>query len=183
MGSMSVAVGTVKPPSIDDGRVLSAVYCDQAGRAESRDRRNANDVRCAGFRVDDQLVGRRNDAQHGQRRTRTVLYFTVKDGKLGRGHRRMAAANLVPGTNESFTGNGGAANVPFLFERDRNGRGIAFYASKVRSRDIRFARGGRCCVRKTHRTLKIKTHNHSCPPHPPRPRYGVAVAVEGLRGE
>lgn len=70
----------------------------------------------------------------------TFYDVTVKDGKLLIAHRRMTAATLTPGARETFTGTGGAANVTFSFERDRNGQVIAFYAGNGRARDIRFAR-------------------------------------------
>jgi CubicO group peptidase (beta-lactamase class C family) len=70
----------------------------------------------------------------------TFYELTVKDGRLVATNRRMAAANLTPGAKETFTGNGGLANVTFVFERDRNGQVIAFYAANGRARDIRFAR-------------------------------------------
>jgi len=55
-------------------------------------------------------------------------------------HRRMDAATLNAGAKETFTGTGDAANVTLVFERDRNGQVIAFYAGNGRARDIRFAR-------------------------------------------
>ena len=70
----------------------------------------------------------------------TFYDVTVKDGKLMIGHRRMDATIFNPGAKETFTGTGDAANVTVVFERDRNGQVIAFYAGNVRSRDVRFAR-------------------------------------------
>ena len=66
--------------------------------------------------------------------------ITVEDGKLMVSHRRMDAATLNAGAKETFTGTGDAANVTLVFERDRNGQVIAFYAGNGRARDIRFAR-------------------------------------------
>jgi len=43
------------------------------------------------------------------------------------------AALLVAGT-------GDVADVTYVFERDRNGQVIAFYAGNGRARDVRFAR-------------------------------------------
>ena len=65
---------------------------------------------------------------------------TVKDGKLMVGHRRMDATTYNPGAKESFTGTGDAASITLVFERDRNGQVIAFYAGNGRARDVRFAR-------------------------------------------
>jgi CubicO group peptidase (beta-lactamase class C family) len=70
----------------------------------------------------------------------TFYDLSVKDGKLVITHRRMDAAPLQPGVKDTFTGTGGATNVTLVFERDRNGQVIAFYAGNVRSRDMRFAR-------------------------------------------
>lgn len=70
----------------------------------------------------------------------TFYEVSVKDGKLVIAHRRLDATTLQPGTKETFSGTGAAANVTFVFERDRNGQVTAFYAGNGRSRDIRFAR-------------------------------------------
>jgi CubicO group peptidase (beta-lactamase class C family) len=70
----------------------------------------------------------------------TFYDISVKDGKLIITHRRLDAAPLLPGVKDTFTGTGGAANVTLVFERDRNGQVIAFYAGNVRSRDMRFTR-------------------------------------------
>lgn len=70
----------------------------------------------------------------------TFYDISVKDGKLSIASRRMPAASLTPGVKDTFTGTGGAANVTMVFERDRHGQVIAFYAGNVRARDIRFAR-------------------------------------------
>jgi hypothetical protein len=64
----------------------------------------------------------------------------VKDRKLVVANRRLAATTFAPSAKETFTGTGDAANLTFVFERDRNGQVIAFYAGNGRSRDIRFAR-------------------------------------------
>ena len=70
----------------------------------------------------------------------TFYDITVKDGKLVVAHRRMAATNFLPGAKETFSGTGDAANITVVFERDRNGQVIAFYAGNGRARDVRFAR-------------------------------------------
>ncbi len=70
----------------------------------------------------------------------TFYDVTVKDGKLMVGHRRMNATMFNPGAKETFSGTGDAATVTIVFERDRNGQVIAFYAGNGRARDIRFAR-------------------------------------------
>lgn len=68
----------------------------------------------------------------------TFYEVTVKDGKLVVTNRRLDATTLQPGAKETFTGTG--SNVTFVFERDRNGQVIAFYAGNGRARDIRFGR-------------------------------------------
>jgi hypothetical protein len=45
-------------------------------------------------------------------------------------------ANLTAGEKDSFAGGG----FSFSFERDRNGRVIAFYLSNGRTRNVRFER-------------------------------------------
>ncbi len=50
---------------------------------------------------------------------------------------RMGDMPLTPGEPESFTS---TSNITLEFERDRNGRVVAFYASNARSRDVRFVR-------------------------------------------
>ena len=70
----------------------------------------------------------------------TFYDVTVKDGKLMVGHRRMDATVFTPGAKETFTGTGDVAGVTVVFERDRNGQVIAFYAGNGRARDVRFAR-------------------------------------------
>ena len=70
----------------------------------------------------------------------TFYDVTVKDGKLMVGNRRTDATNFASGAKETFTGTGDAGNVTIVFERDRNGQVIAFYAGNGRARDIRFAR-------------------------------------------
>jgi CubicO group peptidase (beta-lactamase class C family) len=70
----------------------------------------------------------------------TFYDISVKDGKLIVTHRRLDAAPLLPGVKDTFTATGGAGNVTLVFERDRNGQVIAFYAGNGRSRDIRFGR-------------------------------------------
>ena len=61
----------------------------------------------------------------------------MKGGKLVVANRRLDLMTLEPSAKESFAGTGG---VTFVFERDRNGQVIAFYAGNGRARDIRFAR-------------------------------------------
>ena len=70
----------------------------------------------------------------------TFYDVTVKDGKLMVGHRRMDATTFSPSAKETFTGSGDAGNVTIVFERDRSGQVIAFYAGNGRARDVRFAR-------------------------------------------
>lgn len=66
--------------------------------------------------------------------------IAVKDGNLVVAHRRMPATTFMPGAKETFSGTGTAATITVFFERDRNGRVIAFYAGNGRARDVRFAR-------------------------------------------
>ncbi|MCE9603121.1 MAG: serine hydrolase [Gemmatimonadetes bacterium] len=70
----------------------------------------------------------------------TFYEISVKDGKLMVANRRTDAGPIVPDAKDAFTGTGGAADVTLVFERDRNGQVIAFYAGNGRARDIRFAR-------------------------------------------
>ena len=71
----------------------------------------------------------------------TFYDVSMKDGKLVVANRRLdSPVPFVPGAKETFIGTGDAAAVTFVFERDRNGQVIAFYAGNGRARDIRFAR-------------------------------------------
>jgi hypothetical protein len=70
----------------------------------------------------------------------TFYDVIVKEGKLQVTHRRMDATTFNPGAKETFSGTGDAASVTIVFERDRSGQVIAFYAGNGRARDVRFAR-------------------------------------------
>lgn len=64
----------------------------------------------------------------------------VADSTLVVDHRRMATVRLATGPRDSFTGNGPLEGVTMAFERDRNGKVIAFYLSNGRTRNVRFER-------------------------------------------
>lgn len=70
----------------------------------------------------------------------TFYDITEKGGRLVVSNRRFASASLVPRAKETFGGSGDIADVTLVFERDRNGGVIGFYAGNGRARDIRFAR-------------------------------------------
>ena len=70
----------------------------------------------------------------------TFFEVAVKEAKLVVVNRRTDPATFAPGARDRFDGSGGAAGTTLAFERDRNGRIIAFYASNGRARDVRFAR-------------------------------------------
>lgn len=70
----------------------------------------------------------------------TFYDIAEKGGRLVVSNRRFASAPLVPRAKETFGGSGDIADVTLVFERDRNGGVIAFYAGNGRARDIRFAR-------------------------------------------
>jgi hypothetical protein len=65
-------------------------------------------------------------------------YFTIAldEGRLVARQTRLDDANLTAGEKDSFAGGG----FNFSFERDRNGRVIAFYLSNGRTRNVRFER-------------------------------------------
>ena len=66
----------------------------------------------------------------------TFYHFTVEEGELVLGQRRLDRTTLAPGEEDAFSGGG----LSLEFERDRNGRVTGFYVSNVRTRDVRFAR-------------------------------------------
>ena len=70
----------------------------------------------------------------------TFFEVAVKEGKLVLVNRRTDPVTFVPGARDRFDGSGDAAGTTLAFERDRNGRIIAFYAANGRARDVRFAR-------------------------------------------
>ncbi|MBL8958394.1 MAG: hypothetical protein JNJ98_00965, partial [Gemmatimonadetes bacterium] len=70
----------------------------------------------------------------------TFYEISVKDGKLVATHRRMGTASMTPGAKGTFTASGGAGEITLVFEYDKNGQVLAFYAGNGRTRDVRFAR-------------------------------------------
>ena len=70
----------------------------------------------------------------------TFYDIAVKDGKLVATNRRLGVGSMAPGAKGTFTVTGGAGEVTVVFERDKNGQVIAFYAGNGRTRDVRFAR-------------------------------------------
>lgn len=66
----------------------------------------------------------------------TFYEVVVDEGALVLRHRRLDDIELSPGEEDTFSGGG----LTVDFERDRNGRIIAFYMSNVRTRDVRFDR-------------------------------------------
>jgi dipeptidyl aminopeptidase/acylaminoacyl peptidase len=70
----------------------------------------------------------------------TFYDLSVKDGKLTASNRRLGAGPLTPGTKGTFASTSAAGQVTLVFEFDRNGKVIAFYAGNGRTRDVRFAR-------------------------------------------
>ncbi len=70
----------------------------------------------------------------------TFYEVSVKDGKLTVVNRRTEPVPFTPGKKDQFAGTGGAAGTTIVFERDRNGVVIGFYAGNVRTRDVRFAK-------------------------------------------
>ncbi len=69
----------------------------------------------------------------------TFYDISLKDGKLVLANRRTEPAPLMSGAKETFSVSDGAG-LTIVFERDRNGQVVAFYAGNGRARDIRFAR-------------------------------------------
>jgi hypothetical protein len=65
-------------------------------------------------------------------------YYTisVKDGVLIVENRRSSAVKMAPGAKDTFV----IDATTLIFERDRNGQVIGFYAGNTRTRDVRFAR-------------------------------------------
>jgi CubicO group peptidase (beta-lactamase class C family) len=65
-------------------------------------------------------------------------YYTisVKDGVLIVENRRSSAVKMAPGAKDTFV----VDATTLIFERDRNGQVIGFYAGNTRTRDVRFAR-------------------------------------------
>ena len=66
----------------------------------------------------------------------TFYHIELGDDGLVVRHRRLDEATLNPGDEDGFSGGG----LTYSFERDRNGRVIAFYVSNGRTRDVRFQR-------------------------------------------
>lgn len=66
----------------------------------------------------------------------TFYTLVIEDGALILQHRRIRDNKLTPGKQDGFSGQGG----PVEFERDRNGRVVAFYLSNTRTRNVRFER-------------------------------------------
>ena len=66
----------------------------------------------------------------------TFYDLTVTAGKLTFANRRTEPMPMVAGAKDTFTG----GDVTVVFERDRNGQVVAFYAGNGRTRDVRFAR-------------------------------------------
>ncbi len=66
----------------------------------------------------------------------TFFTITLDEDHLVLKQRRLDDANLTPGEEDEFSGGG----FQISFERDRNGRVIAFYMANTRSRDVRFER-------------------------------------------
>lgn len=66
-------------------------------------------------------------------------FYTIElvDGDLMMSQRRIAAFKLNSGERDTFSG---GMFSEINFERDRNGRILAFYASNARTRDVRFAK-------------------------------------------
>jgi hypothetical protein len=77
-----------------------------------------------------QFVGRFFSAE-----LETFYTIAVKDSSLTVAQRRIDTMDMAPGAKDTFTGSG----VTISFERDRNGKVIALYASNVRTRGVRFA--------------------------------------------
>lgn len=65
----------------------------------------------------------------------TFYTVAVEDSALVLKHRRMDDISLTPGEEDTFTS---GVFTPVTFERDRNGRIIAFYLANGRTRDVRF---------------------------------------------
>lgn len=70
----------------------------------------------------------------------TFYDASVTNARLMLGNRRMSAVAFAPGVKDTFSGTGESAEISVVFERDRNGQVIAFYAGNGRSRNVRFAR-------------------------------------------
>ncbi|MBK8247640.1 MAG: serine hydrolase [Gemmatimonadetes bacterium] len=70
----------------------------------------------------------------------TFYEISVKDGKLTATNRRTGTGSMAPGAKGTFTASGGGGEITLVFEYDKNGQVLAFYAGNGRSRDIRFAR-------------------------------------------
>lgn len=66
----------------------------------------------------------------------TFYTVALEDDQLVLKHRRRDDAEMTPGEADTFS----AANMQVSFERDRNGRVIAFYLGNGRTRDVRLAR-------------------------------------------
>jgi CubicO group peptidase (beta-lactamase class C family) len=66
----------------------------------------------------------------------TFYTLTVEEDQLVMHHIRLDDAEMEPGERDMFSGGG----FTFSFERDRNGRVVAFYLANGRTRNVRFER-------------------------------------------
>ena len=66
----------------------------------------------------------------------TFYTLSVEDEGLVLHQRRLDDINLTSGERDTYAGGG----FTLSFERDRNGRIVAFYVSNGRTRDVRFGR-------------------------------------------
>ena len=66
----------------------------------------------------------------------TFYTLSIEDERLVVHQRRLDDVNLTPGERDTFARGGFTVS----FERDRNGRIVAFYLSNGRTRDVRFGR-------------------------------------------